>query len=196
MLMDLVDHIQGHLLYPWQLRIVRFPQVNVLPNHLSTCPRWVKSQCGRVKKFFLYIIVCVTCPYILKTGIRTSAIKSSGRTLEVFFFTLTQWCHIGLLHNFYVYFLQDFPEPSSNPTDDAEVTDATDKGMRSPSPDSISQEMSHFKPIRSSPRTPPRRLPGGKVWGRGWNFFSVIHQEFFSLYLKSISSHFQWNILC
>jgi len=34
---------------------------------------------------------------------------------------------------------------------------------RSRSADSISQELNHFRPIRSCPLTPPRRLPSGQV---------------------------------
>lgn len=37
------------------------------------------------------------------------------------------------------------------------------RSISSHSIDSISQELNHFRPIRSCPLTPPRRLPSGKV---------------------------------
>ncbi|WAR28275.1 RN169-like protein [Mya arenaria] len=44
-------------------------------------------------------------------------------------------------------------------------TESTDESgvLRAPSSDSISHELNHFRPIRSCPLTPPRRLPSGQV---------------------------------
>lgn len=46
---------------------------------------------------------------------------------------------------------------SASDTDMADIID------RSRSADSISHELNHFRPIRSCPLTPPRRLPSGQV---------------------------------
>lgn len=47
--------------------------------------------------------------------------------------------------------------------DNSEVSKANSRCPSNESTDSISQELSHFKPIQSCPRTPPRRLPSGKL---------------------------------
>ena len=50
--------------------------------YLTTCPsRRVKSCLGRVKKFVIIQELCVTCPNLIKMGIRMGAMKSLGRIL-------------------------------------------------------------------------------------------------------------------
>ena len=50
--------------------------------YLITRPRWVKSEFGRVKNSVIIQELCVTCPNLLKMGIRMGAMKSLGRTLH------------------------------------------------------------------------------------------------------------------
>lgn len=59
------------------------------------------------------------------------------------------------------------PKPLSA-VDSPQVQNSSDTDMadifdRSRSADSISHELNHFRPIRSCPLTPPRRLPSGQV---------------------------------
>lgn len=46
---------------------------------------------------------------------------------------------------------------------DKDSVEVLERCRSSESMDSISQEISHFRPIRACPLTPPRKLPGGKV---------------------------------